>query len=358
MSTKKESPEEYEKNKQKFIDNHKINPIDGTTVRPGNFKPYLALCKHYQIDPRDLKVEKKSTPRVTKKATIDTSDEDSENSIEKIEKKKSVKKDAKQIDSDKEKSEEEIKVEKKTSTKRITKKVNVNVENNDVVSKDIKPVIEEKTEKIEEKVLNKTEKAKPVETVKPLVITEPNTLPTTEKEWIMKFEDEGFFYKKCGKNDEWQAEYNKMMELKNEAIKMIKVNMATTTNISCKFIFNYDKTMKNLFPTSLAPSGSGECTLLLTLKHKWKIPTNEDEWLINYCEDFSMEDQPMEDQTIKFKDVIYILTSIINYNKNNNIGIHIKNGGKEKLSLNREFLNAKNEAAKVLIVAYNMADLC
>lgn len=139
---------------------------------------------------------------------------------------------------------------------------------------------------------------------------------------------------------------------------MIKVNIATTKTISCVFKFNYDKPMKVLFPTKLQPGGTGECSLTLSMAHKWKAPSDEDAWSIQYLKDFTMEDDDVEDQKITLNDVIFILVSIINYNQNNNIGIHIKNGGKEKLSINREFLNDKITNAYPFIVAYAMADLC
>ena len=74
--------------------------------------------------------------------------------------------------------------------------------------------------------------------------------------------------------------------------------------------------------------------------------------------DFTMEDDDVDDQPISFHDVIFILVSIIYYNKHNKVGIAIKNDGKERLSINREFLNEKVISAYPLIVAYHMADLC
>jgi hypothetical protein len=374
----KSEDEEFKINQAKFFEDNTVDPKTNKPVRVGNFKPYNALIQIYGEPPKD----KAKTIKSTKKLKPDVSEEHKEevSDTEKLSKKerklarevkRQAKKDKKQAEKDAEKEDaDNVDDEDKKD------EVSNSIEKEDQVVKEVKTVKSTKVNKVvvkdkedevvkEVKTIKSTKINKPVKedeadvsvdvSEKKLIIKNDNTLPEDNKSWVMKFKHEGLPIignnnKKC---DEWQADYDKMNELKEEAMKLIKVNLATSEGINCTYKCNYNKTHLAFFPKHIRPKNEGEVHIHTEINNKAFI---NNKWHITYYETFAPDDSTVDNTDIDLNDVLYIIISILHYNLNHSNDIQITND--KDLTLNRKYINQpKNKNIYPLYITYKALDM-
>ena len=346
---------DFEINKAKFYEDNTIDPRNGKKVKPGNFKPYQALVELYGVPPekntkantkKNTKKDEKSVEKAPKDETKKTKKEKSAEESSKDKTKKVEKSDASNHDdyNDDNKSEEksnkseEDKSEEKEISQKSTK-TKKNVESNDKKTK--KDVVDNADVSVDP-----TEK---------LVIKNKDTLLDDNKSWVMKFKDEGLPIIGSDKKkfDEWQAEYEKMSELKEEAMKLIKVNLATAEGINCTSKFNYNKTHLPFFPKHIRPKNEGEVHIHTEINNK-ALLTNK--WYVTFYETFTPEDSTVDNTSVALVDVLYIIISVLHYNTTHSNDIQITND--KDLTLNRKYINQpKNKNIHPLYIAYKALDM-